>query len=1141
MRDAAAPRPEDAEAEADDGGGGGPAALPGPGAGLPRLIRALRGAGLDPDWAGVADALWLAQYSHPSAAPDAPGADRPAGEGGGARLPGTDPAQGAPAQAPGGARRPPGPDDQDDPGAGPGRAPGPGDETVGLYADPAGSGETLSTLSALPRDALRVGVPEARALPGLLELERALRPLQRYRPPARPPRAARRELDERATVERTAEAGGLLLPAFHEPSRGQIELQLLMDAASAMRVWQRMLGELTDVFARLGAFRDIQVHHLHESPDGSPAISRRFERDEEPRASTAALHPVRQLQDPTGRRLTVMVSDCAGPLWRSGAAHRLLYGLSRHGQVAVVQPLPQRLWARTRLPVSYGTLLREEGPAGSARLRFAAADPRQRLALGGAPGPGSGTVPVPVLPPAAAALGAWAGLLAGPGAGSARAAVGWARADQPAAAPAGRRPAGQRNAAQLLGRFRSTTSPGAAQLAVYLAAAPLFLPVMQLVQRTMLPDSGPAELSEVMLSGLLRRREGTEGRWYEFADGVHEQLLGALGHDEALLVLKHCSGYVEQRFGRAGPNFPALALAQLTGISPPEAPDAAEEPAATDPTGAGSGPGRSASAPGGRVPQPFAEVAAKVLRRFLPEIPPEVPPVSLTRGVDPAALPVAEAVGQARSLAARFADDGRVRHLMEAVRLLRQAAQGQRAPGQVTDPEVWSELAELLLRLWREQRDGELLREARQAAATAAAPPGSVRARTVLARVLHETARERRAAGDARGALELWRLADREFAAVCATPGLGAHEALGPALERVQVLEEQWRLGGDTGLLQESVGMLEAIADAWPEGEPVPSGLPLAHGRALLRLAGAELDAERARANAEQAAASLELGCRTLLAESAPPRRAARALLDQVDALLLTARDWPRAGAVIAQARKASDDPGVYGACLIRSGRLHLRRFAEDGSPGELAAAAQRFAGASRLVTRDRPQYSALLEEWGETLLRRAGLPDGDPFVSQAVRVLRDCRMETPADDPRLPDRLLLLGRALAARYRQATNLVDLREAEYLFTRAARGAEEPLTRAWAWFELGETHRRAHGHTKRHERLELAAEAYRQAASAAGEAEREAADPEEAVRLAASALQQRGVVYETAQRPLAAGEAYRAATAKRLTLRGDATP
>ncbi|MGK5529016.1 SAV_2336 N-terminal domain-related protein [Streptomyces sp. URMC 129] len=1073
---------------------------------LATLIRALRGAGLDPDRAGLADALWLAQFSRPSA-PGAGGAgdpadggeraegERAAGEAGeGPPVPHTayaDPRASSHDPADDASRAPSGTAHAD------GRAPRAGDDTVRLYADPAGSGRHAA---GLPEDALRIGVPEARALPGLLELERALRPLQRYRPPGRPPRrASATDLDEHETVERTARAGGLLMPAFVADPRAHTELQLLMDAAPAMRVWQRMLGELAEVFGRLGAFRDIQVHYLHASPDGDPAVSRRFDPGEAP------LRPARQLQDPTGRRLTVVVSDCAGPLWRAGAAHRLLHALSRHAPVAVVQPLPERLWPRTRLPVEHGVLHREEGSPGRARLRFTPE-------AGGWPARPAppGAVPVPVLPPGAGSLGAWAHLLSGHGAGSAPAAVGWVRADQPPA-PARRQDGPPRSSAALVARFRATASPVAGRLAVYLSAAPLFLPVMQLIQRTMLPDSGPAELSEVMLSGLLRRQEGSagDGRWYEFVDGVHDELLAELGHDEALLVLKHCSGYVEQRFGRTGPNFPALALAQLSGEAghgeaSATAGEAAEEPAKE------------------RLPQPFAEVAAKVLRRFLPEAP--LAPAPAGETVPPPSL----AVGQARALAERFAADGKVQHLLDAVRTLRQAADGRRAAGQGTDPELLSELAEQLLRLWRVQRETELLTEAQNVARAAAAHPGSLRARTALARVLHVTAGDKRAAGDPRAALDLWRRADREFAAVCATPGLDRRSALNLTLERIQVLEEQWRLGGDTALLQESVGMVEAMVDAWPAGEPQPSGLPLAHGRALLRLAGAAPDAERAGVYAGQAAGSLRRGCWALETENAPPVARARALLDLADALLLTERDWPVAAEAVGQARRLVEDPALVAACLARSGRLCVRRYAAEGRASDLEEAAHWFQRATRSVSRDRPEYSDLIEEWGAALLRRSTLPDGGAFVSQAVRVLRDCRMETPAGDPRLPERLLMLGRALTARYLDTVDLVDLREAEHLFGRAAADAATDLTRARAWYELGETHRRAYRHTRRPESLEQAAHAYRKAATAARSADPDPADPAEPARLAARALHQRGSVFEAAGRPLAAADAYRAA-------------
>lgn len=151
---------------------------------------------------------------------------------------------------------------------------------------------------------LTFGVPAAPALPAPLELQRALRPLQRYHP-ASPP--LRNTLDETATAELSARAGGLIIPVFRGVSRGEAVLQCVMDASSSMLVWDRMFGELQQIFGQLGAFRDVQVRYLHQGPDGAAAVSR------SPDPAAAPLNSADRLSDPTGRRVTVLVSDCRRP------------------------------------------------------------------------------------------------------------------------------------------------------------------------------------------------------------------------------------------------------------------------------------------------------------------------------------------------------------------------------------------------------------------------------------------------------------------------------------------------------------------------------------------------------------------------------------------------------------------------------------------------------------------------------------------------------------------------------------------------------------------------------------------------------------------------------------------------------------
>ncbi|MFE7119040.1 SAV_2336 N-terminal domain-related protein, partial [Streptomyces sp. NPDC057654] len=309
---------------------------------LADVIGLLREHGLDPSAEEVADGLWLAHYATPPAGPDArePHADAPPPEG----ITGAE----------GDAR----PGEQQPREALPPPEPAPAEESdepppVAIHAAGGASGRRAT--GGLP-----IAVPAAATLPSLLKLQRALRPLQRYRPSAP---AVRHTLDESATAERSARAG-MVLPVFKAVERRETSLALLIDASPSMAVWDRTLEEVRQVCEQLGAFRDVQVHRLHEVPGGKPLIGTGPRGRERLRAAD-------QLRDPTGRRLTVLISDCVGPLWRSGQAHKLLHRWGRQAPVAVLQPLPQRLWSRTRLPVEPGTLHRDEEPG--ARLRFASA------------------------------------------------------------------------------------------------------------------------------------------------------------------------------------------------------------------------------------------------------------------------------------------------------------------------------------------------------------------------------------------------------------------------------------------------------------------------------------------------------------------------------------------------------------------------------------------------------------------------------------------------------------------------------------------------------------------------------------------------------------------------------------------------
>ncbi|MET9763588.1 SAV_2336 N-terminal domain-related protein [Streptomyces sp. NPDC006372] len=520
-----------------------------PGTALTELVERLRAVGAQPSPRELAEALWLARHVTPADTPER----RPAPPPGRTEHPGPSrPAPGRPHTTPPAA-------------AGTGRPPR-DPERSRLYPR---TGRGMGT--AADPGFVAVRVPAATALPHALTLQRALRPLQHYCPPLW---TGARLLDEQATAERAAETG-LLLPVLHTTARREARLQLLMDASSSTTLWDRAFEELRLVCAGLGAFHEVTAHYVHEGANGRLLVG--------PDRTGGKLRPAEQLRDPTGRQLTLLLSDAAGPLWRDGRLQRLLHHWGQAAPVALVQPLPQRMWAGTHLPALPGMLRRREGLG--AHLEFTPAH---------GPVP-RGALPVPVLAPTRAGLGTWARLLSGTTGLSLPAAAAWALPGQTSSG-AGAGPAGASPTA-LVRSFRHTASPEAQKLALALAAVPLVLPVMQLVQRALLPHTGPQTLAEVVLSGLLRR--GDQEGWYDFLPGVRDVLLRSLPMGDALLVLKHCGEYVERHFGRRASNFPARALARLTG---------------------GTGPaGTDAVAP---ELQPFAEVSDLVTSRYAAAAPP---------------------------------------------------------------------------------------------------------------------------------------------------------------------------------------------------------------------------------------------------------------------------------------------------------------------------------------------------------------------------------------------------------------------------------------------------------------------------------------------------------------------------------------
>ncbi|MFB7947161.1 SAV_2336 N-terminal domain-related protein [Kitasatospora phosalacinea] len=474
----------------------------------------------------LAELLWLqALLDDPQrSGPDRPPLLRPTGAAGSSARPPHTPAPPGPAPE----RNPPPTRDRPLhlPDPNPGRSPGRGPEPE-PNPDRTTDRDALHTPPPTPPLAAPVRVGTARVLPRRRELTRALRPLKR-----RVPSVDRTVLDEEATAEllsRDPRWWPVLVPDLDRWLGARLVVDARDDSAA---LWEPLARELFALLAASGLFRDVRLHHL-TGPDLP---------DEDTGSGTAR----------PGRTATFVLTDGVHPDWAGPRLRAALRRRALAGPTAVLHTLPEHLWSQTALAPEPG------------RFRTTApADPHPRFtpyALAPPPQP-PGTLAVPVLGLTPEWLAPWARAVAGPHAYDAPAVL-LAPGRTPGRAPG---PSAVHQFPLPTGDFDSflaQAQPRVFRLAALLATVPLNFGVMRLVQSAMLPDSPPADLAEIVFSGILHAVPGRSAaepldRAYEFAPGVRERLLATLRRDEAEQVVATVSAHLATQRPGVGSRFTA--------------------------------------------------------------------------------------------------------------------------------------------------------------------------------------------------------------------------------------------------------------------------------------------------------------------------------------------------------------------------------------------------------------------------------------------------------------------------------------------------------------------------------------------------------------------------------------------------------
>ncbi len=390
--------------------------------------------------------------------------------------------------------------------------------------------------------------PAAPALRNPLELGRSLRPLMR-----KVPSRTEQILDEEATAIQIAESAGQRqwVPIFQPAPERWLDLALVVEETHSTVIWQELITEFQILLERQGAFRRIHTWSLKADTSGTLALFPRPSKLLEPSRPRSP----RELLDPSGRQLVLLLSDCVSSLWRQGKLHPLLKQWSSVEPTAIVQFLPERLWTRSALGLGLPVQLSAFVPGvANPQLEVAALPVWETVNLATAL-----TLPVITLEPES--LEQWAQVVGGMGKAQT---VGMvfdlafveAQANTTAIADQAHLIAGE-----ILQRFRTTASPMARRLAGLMSLVPVSLPIIYLIQETVLPASRQVHVAEVFMSGLLEPQAAqtqSESVQYEFVAGVREPLQVSVPKTEALMVLDKISQYIGDRAGLAIKSFAAL-------------------------------------------------------------------------------------------------------------------------------------------------------------------------------------------------------------------------------------------------------------------------------------------------------------------------------------------------------------------------------------------------------------------------------------------------------------------------------------------------------------------------------------------------------------------------------------------------------
>jgi hypothetical protein len=334
-----------------------------------------------------------------------------------------------------------------------------------------------------------VGLDAPRPLRRVATLPMAVRRLRKVVAPSPQP-----VVDIEATVEATADASvgskRWLVPVLTRPPQRALDLALVVDDSRSMRIWGDVFDDLERLLAQTSAFRSVSRWRLSAKEGTIRPHTRHRDDDGNDRVPAALIQRPEQLVDPSVRRLVLVGTDARDRSWYTEAPWDALATWCAAMPTVLVHMLPQQYWGTTAVGAPYMTSRALTPAAPNAQYKH-------RLAWWIADEDPGGP-PLPVVTLTEKSLDTWSQSIVN---GTAWTIGITATPPDPGSAPAADGPV-----EVAVNDFLAKATLGAQRLARILAStdAELSLPLISVLRERLAPETGVAELAEILASGLLK-------------------------------------------------------------------------------------------------------------------------------------------------------------------------------------------------------------------------------------------------------------------------------------------------------------------------------------------------------------------------------------------------------------------------------------------------------------------------------------------------------------------------------------------------------------------------------------------------------------------------------------------------------------